>query len=177
MVLNPARTFLIDERKAEASALSSERAFLLVRPSQDRYCVKFILKERLFMKKLFLLLLVFIFTSSFTPLYEVILLGQSKVKREVPVKGTTGVPIFRSPNYSPVYICIYGNVLSIDWKKSIGTVFVQILNLDTNEFVLSDDYDAVTGETVEVFIKNAGRYQIMITSELYSGYGDFFVNE
>ena len=33
MVLNPARTFLIDERKAEASALSSERAFLLVRPS------------------------------------------------------------------------------------------------------------------------------------------------
>ena len=81
------------------------------------------------MKKLFLLLLVFIFTSSFTPLYEVILLGQSKVKREVPVKGTTGVPIFRSPNYSPVYICIYGNVLSIDWKKSIGTVFVQILNL------------------------------------------------
>ncbi|MEQ3077313.1 DUF3244 domain-containing protein, partial [Bacteroides thetaiotaomicron] len=91
--------------------------------------------------------------------------------------GTTGVPIFRSPNYSPVYICIYGNVLSIDWKKSIGTVFVQILNLDTNEFVLSDDYDAVTGETVEVFIKNAGRYQIMITSELYSGYGDFFVNE
>ena len=75
------------------------------------------------------------------------------------------------------YICIYGNVLSIDWKKSIGTVFVQILNLDTNEFVLSDDYDAVTGETVEVFIKNAGRYQIMITSELYSGYGDFFVNE
>lgn len=80
------------------------------------------------MKKLFLLLLVFIFTSSFTPLYEVILLGQSKVKREVPVKGTTGVPIFRSPNYSPVYICIYGNVLSIDWKKSIGTVFVQILN-------------------------------------------------
>ena len=129
------------------------------------------------MKKLFLLLLVFIFTSSFTPLYGVILLGQSKVKREVPVKGTTGVPIFRSPNYSPVYICIYGNVLSIDWKKSIGTVFVQILNLDTNEFVLSDDYDAVTGETVEVFIKNAGRYQIMITSELYSGYGDFFVNE
>jgi D-methionine transport system substrate-binding protein len=57
MVLNPARTFLIDERKAEASALSSERAFLLVRPSQDRYCVKFILKERLFMKKLFLALL------------------------------------------------------------------------------------------------------------------------
>ena len=56
-------------------------------------------------------------------------------------------------------------------------MFVQILKLDTNEFVLSDDYDAVTGETVEVFIKNAGRYQIMITSELYRGYGDFFVNE
>ncbi len=129
------------------------------------------------MKKLFLGLLLFIFTSSFAPLNEVILLSQSKIKREVPVKGTTGVPIFRSPNYSPVYICIYGSILSIDWKESMGIVSVQILNLETNEIVLSDDYDAVAGETAEVFMKNAGRYQIMITSDLYSGYGDFFVNE
>jgi hypothetical protein len=51
MVLNPARTFLIDERKAEASALSSERAFLFARPSQDRYCVKFIIKGEIVYEK------------------------------------------------------------------------------------------------------------------------------
>lgn len=129
------------------------------------------------MKKLFLGLLLFIFTSSFAPLNEVILLSQSKIKREVPVKGTTGVPIFRSPNYSPVYICIYGSILSIDWKESMGIVSVQILNLETNEIVLSDDYDVVAGETAEVFMKNVGRYQIMITSDVYGGYGEFVVYE
>lgn len=130
------------------------------------------------MKKLFYLLLVFILNSSFTPhIDELNILSQLRAKKEVPVKGTTGVPIFRSLGYSPVCVCLYGNMLSVDWKESIGNVLVQVLNLDTNEIVLSANYQTQAGGTINTIIKKLGNYQITFTSILYEGRGEFVVCE
>ena len=57
-------------------------------------------------------------------------LQQSNGKRKVSIKSTTGVPVFRSPIYSPIQVFIYGNVLMIDFRESMEGILVKIENVD-----------------------------------------------
>ena len=61
---------------------------------------------------------------------------QSNKKRKVPIKSTTGVPVFRSPIYSPVQVFIYGNVLMVNFQEALKNVLVKIENIETNEIIL-----------------------------------------
>ena len=79
-------------------------------------------------------------------------LKQSNKKRKVPIKSTTGVPVFRSPIYSPVQVFIYGNVLMVNFQEPLKNVLVKIENIETNEIILLKSYDAQIGTVVDVSI-------------------------
>lgn len=100
---------------------------------------------------------------------------QSSTKRKIPIKSTTGVPIFRSPIYSPVEVFIYGDVLMINFQEAIKGILVKIENIETNETVLLNSYDAEIGTIIDIPLYEAGKYQISFSSETYQGYGEFIV--
>lgn len=102
---------------------------------------------------------------------------QSNNKRKVPVKSTTGVPVFRSPIYSPVQVFIYGNVLMLDFQEPIKGVFVKIKNIDTNETILFKSYDVQVGAIIDILIYECGVFQISFSTDVYQGYGEFMINE
>lgn len=125
------------------------------------------------MKKLSLLFISLILLSGLVN--AEILSQQSNNKRKVPVKSTTGVPIFRSPIYSPVQVYIYGNILMIDFQESMKDVLVRIENIVTNETVLLKSYDVQMGTVVDIPLCETGKYQVSFSAETYQGYGEFIV--
>lgn len=104
-------------------------------------------------------------------------LQQSNRKRKVPVKSTTGVPVFRSPIYSPVQVFICGNVLMVDFQEPIKGVFVKIKNIDTNETILFKSYDVQVGTIINIPIYECGMFKISFSTDIYQGYGEFMINE
>ena len=100
---------------------------------------------------------------------------QSNKKRKVPIKSTTGVPVFRSPIYSPVQVFIYGNVLMVNFQEALKNVLVQIENIETNEIILLKSYDAQIGTVVDVSIYGSGQFQISFSADTYEGYGEFYI--
>lgn len=102
---------------------------------------------------------------------------QSKKKKEITIKSTTGVPIFRSPIYSPVQAFIDGNVLTINFQESIEDVLVQIENIETNEIVLLKFYNVQIGEMYDINVYANGKFRISFAADTYEGYGEFIVYE
>lgn len=125
------------------------------------------------MKKLSLLFISLILLSGLVN--AEILSQQSNNRRKVPVKSTTGVPIFRSPIYSPVQVYIYGNILMIDFQESMKDVLVRIENIVTNETVLLKSYDTQMGTVVDIPLYETGKYQVSFSAEVFQGYGEFVV--
>lgn len=130
------------------------------------------------MKKLFLLLflLTHVLGSEINSISASNLMSQTTKKREVPVKNTTGVPIFRSPTYSPVQVSVCGNLLIINFQESFE-VLVQIENLETNETILLNSYDTQIDTVVNIGIYDKGMYKISFSSDVYEGWGEFLINE
>ena len=104
-------------------------------------------------------------------------LQQSNGKRKVSIKSTTGVPVFRSPVYSPVQVFIYGNVRMIDFRESIKDVLVKIESMETNEIILLKSYDVQVGTVINVPIYESGIFQISFSADVYRGYGEFMIYE
>ena len=96
---------------------------------------------------------------------------QSNKKRKVPIKSTTGVPVFRSP----VQVFIYGNVLMVNFQEALKNVLVKIENIETNEIILLKSYDAQIGTVVDVSIYGSGQFQISFSADTYEGYGEFYI--
>ncbi|RLT79513.1 DUF3244 domain-containing protein [Bacteroides acidifaciens] len=104
-------------------------------------------------------------------------LQQSNGKRKVSIKSTTGVPVFRSPIYSPIQVFIYGNVLMIDFRESMEGILVKIENVETHETILLKSYDAQVGTVIDIPIYETGMFQISFSTDTYQGYGEFMVYE
>jgi len=102
---------------------------------------------------------------------------QSKKKKEITIKTTTGVPIFRSPIYSPVQAFIDGNVLTINFQESIKDMLVQIENIETNKIILLKSYNAQIGEMYDINVYESGKFRISFAADTYEGYGEFIVCE
>lgn len=130
------------------------------------------------MKKLSFLfiMLILAFESGFSFVNAEGLLSPSRPKRKVPVKSTTGVPIFRSPVQSPVQVFIDGKLLTVEFQESID-VLVKIENVDTHETIIYKSYDAQEGAVAEVQINEKGNYLISFYSDTYEGWGEFTVDE
>ena len=92
---------------------------------------------------------------------------QSNKKRKVPIKSTTGVPVFRSP--------IYSHVLMVNFQEALKNVLVKIENIETNEIILLKSYDAQIGTVVDVSIYGSGQFQISFSADTYEGYGEFYI--
>lgn len=131
------------------------------------------------MKKLSLLLvlLTLLCSSIFSFANTECFMQQSKKKKEITIKSTTGVPIFRSPIYSPVQAFIGGNVLTINFQESIEDVLVQIENIETNEVILLKFYNAKIGEMYDINVYESGKFRISFAADTYEGYGEFIVYE
>lgn len=126
------------------------------------------------MRKLSLL---FIFLILLSGLVNAGVFSQQNSKRKVPVKSATGVPVFRSPAYSPIQVFIYGNVLMIDFQEPMKKVLVKIENIETNETILLKSYDVQVGTIIDVPIYESGMFQISFNTDTYQGYGEFIVYE
>lgn len=124
------------------------------------------------MRKLSLL---FILLILLTGLVNAGVFSQQNSKRKVPVKSATGVPVFRSPVYSPVQVFIYGNVLMIDFQEPMKKVLVKIENIETNETILLKSYDVQVGTIIDVPIYESGMFQISFNTDTYQGYGEFVI--
>lgn len=131
------------------------------------------------MKKisLFLILSCLLCSSDFSFANEERLLQQQKKKKEVIIKSTTGVPVFRSPNNSPIQVFVYSDILIICFNEALKDVLISIVNVDTNEDIMEKAYDAQKGNIVDVVLDRKGEYQINFSSETYGGYGIFTVSE
>lgn len=124
------------------------------------------------MRKLSLL---FILLILLTGLVNAGIFSQQNSKRKVLVKSATGVPVFRSPVYSPVQVFIYGNVLMIDFQEPMKKVLVKIENIETNETILLKSYDVQVGTIIDVPIYESGMFQISFNTDTYQGYGEFVI--
>lgn len=124
------------------------------------------------MRKLSLL---FILLILLTGLVNAGVFSQQNSKRKVPVKSATGVPVFRSPVYSPIQVFIYGNVLMIDFQEPMKKVLVKIENIETNETILLKSYDVQVGTIIDVPIYESGMFQISFNTDTYQGYGEFVI--
>lgn len=131
------------------------------------------------MKKisLFLILSYLFCSSDLSFANEERLLQQQKKKKEVIIKSTTGVPVFRSPNNSPIQVFVYSGILIICFNEALKDVLISVVNVDTNEDIMEKAYDAQKGNIVEVILNGRGKYQINLNSTIYEGYGSFTVDE
>lgn len=118
------------------------------------------------------LLLTFIFSSVFYSVYGSEKQNMQK-RKEIPIIGTTGVPVFRSINYSPVQVSINDEFLRIDFRESIGNMAIEIVKIETNEIVISKTYDTQLSSSVVILIGDIGDYQISLNSVEYEGRGEF----
>ena len=131
------------------------------------------------MKKisLLLVLLTLLCSSIFSFANTECFMQQSKKKKEITIKTTTGVPIFRSPIYSPVQAFIDGNVLTINFQESIKDMLVQIENIETNKIILLKSYNAQIGEMYDINVYESVKFRISFAADTYEGYGEFIVCE
>ncbi len=128
------------------------------------------------MKKLLLFLMLLFFLDAAFGTIKWDIMQVCEKKKEIPVKGSAGVPIFRSSiNYPPLQAFVSEKVLTIHFLESLGTVLVKVRNVETKEVVLTASYEAKSDVVINVFVWDAGEYEVSFVTEGYEVWGEFSV--